>query len=52
MYDPHVRPLILQQPKPGPYVAEIKDSTQFYGNRVIKEFKEKYVHSVVYDERD
>ncbi|TFK88794.1 cyclase-associated protein [Polyporus arcularius HHB13444] len=28
-------------PKPGPYVAEIKDSTQFYGNRVIKEFKEK-----------
>ncbi|KAI9056890.1 hypothetical protein FKP32DRAFT_1585029 [Trametes sanguinea] len=28
-------------PKPGPYVAEIKDSTQFYGNRVIKEFKDK-----------
>ncbi|KAI8999016.1 cyclase-associated protein [Trametes punicea] len=28
-------------PKPGPYVAEIKESTQFYGNRVIKEFKDK-----------
>ncbi|KAI0713442.1 adenylate cyclase associated N terminal-domain-containing protein [Earliella scabrosa] len=28
-------------PKPGPFVSEIKDSTQFYGNRVIKEFKEK-----------
>ncbi|KAI0373302.1 cyclase-associated protein [Pilatotrama ljubarskyi] len=28
-------------PKPGPYVGEVKDSTQFYGNRVIKEFKEK-----------
>ncbi|KAI0668519.1 adenylate cyclase associated N terminal-domain-containing protein [Trametes maxima] len=28
-------------PKPGPYANEIKDSTQFYGNRIIKEFKEK-----------
>ncbi|KAI0637392.1 adenylate cyclase associated N terminal-domain-containing protein [Trametes polyzona] len=28
-------------PKPGPFMAEIKDSTQFYANRVIKEFKEK-----------
>ncbi|KZT74000.1 cyclase-associated protein [Daedalea quercina L-15889] len=28
-------------PKPGPFVAEVKDSTQFYGNRVLKEFKEK-----------
>ncbi|KAI0329833.1 cyclase-associated protein [Cubamyces sp. BRFM 1775] len=32
---------ITVSPKPGPYVAEVKDSTQFYGNRVIKEFKEK-----------
>ncbi|KAI0695433.1 adenylate cyclase associated N terminal-domain-containing protein [Cerioporus squamosus] len=32
---------VTVQPKPGPYVGEIKDSTQFYGNRVIKEFKEK-----------
>jgi adenylyl cyclase-associated protein len=30
------------KPKPGPFVNEIKDSTLFYGNRVIKEFKEKY----------
>ncbi|KAI0747648.1 adenylate cyclase associated N terminal-domain-containing protein [Daedaleopsis nitida] len=28
-------------PKPGPYVGDVKDSTQFYGNRVIKEFKDK-----------
>jgi len=28
-------------PKPGPFVAEIKDSTLFYANRVLKEFKEK-----------
>ncbi|KAH9842539.1 cyclase-associated protein [Rhodofomes roseus] len=28
-------------PKPGPFVAEIKDSTLFYGNRVLKEFKDK-----------
>ncbi|KAI0948560.1 hypothetical protein AcV7_010454 [Taiwanofungus camphoratus] len=32
---------ITIEPKPGPYVAEIKDSTQFYGNRVMKEYKEK-----------
>ena len=36
------QPHVLQSPKPGPYVGEMKDSTQFYGNRVIKEFKEKY----------
>lgn len=36
--------MVLQE-KPGPYVAEIKDSTQFYGNRVLKEFKEKYARS-------
>ncbi|OCH90293.1 cyclase-associated protein [Obba rivulosa] len=32
---------VTVEPKPGPYVSEIKDSTQFYGNRVIKEFKDK-----------
>ncbi|KAI0350239.1 hypothetical protein OH77DRAFT_1431240 [Trametes cingulata] len=32
---------VTAAPKPGPYVAEVKDSTQFYGNRVLKEFKEK-----------
>lgn len=31
----------LQEPKPGPFVNEMKDSAQFYTNRVIKEFKEK-----------
>jgi hypothetical protein len=31
----------LLQPKPGPYLAEIKDSVLYNGNRVIKEFKEK-----------
>jgi hypothetical protein len=34
---------MLQENKPGPYVTEIKDATQFYGNRIIKEFKEKWV---------
>ncbi|KAI0792862.1 adenylate cyclase associated N terminal-domain-containing protein [Abortiporus biennis] len=28
-------------PKPGPYVKDIKESAEFYGNKVIKEFKEK-----------
>ncbi|KAI1788499.1 cyclase-associated protein [Ganoderma leucocontextum] len=32
---------VTVSPKPGPYVGDMKDSTQFYGNRVIKEFKEK-----------
>ncbi|EJU05526.1 hypothetical protein DACRYDRAFT_92799 [Dacryopinax primogenitus] len=27
--------------KPAPYVAEIRDSTQFYTNRVLKNFKDK-----------
>ncbi|EEB87330.1 hypothetical protein MPER_15359, partial [Moniliophthora perniciosa FA553] len=28
-------------PKPGPYIGEIKDQVLYYGNRIIKEFKEK-----------
>uniref|UniRef100_A0A0W0F912 Adenylyl cyclase-associated protein n=1 Tax=Moniliophthora roreri TaxID=221103 RepID=A0A0W0F912_MONRR len=28
-------------PKPGPYLGEIKDQVLYYGNRIIKEFKEK-----------
>ncbi|GJE98137.1 adenylyl cyclase-associated family protein [Phanerochaete sordida] len=28
-------------PKPGPYVKDTKESSEFYGNRVIKEFKDK-----------
>ena len=31
------------EPKPADYVTEILGSTQFYGNRVIKEYKEKSV---------
>jgi adenylyl cyclase-associated protein len=29
------------EPKPAPYVGELRDSSQFYANRVIKEFKDK-----------
>ncbi|KAI9511312.1 adenylate cyclase associated N terminal-domain-containing protein [Russula earlei] len=32
---------ITVENKPGPYVKDIKDTTQFYGNRIITEFKEK-----------
>ncbi|KAJ7685036.1 cyclase-associated protein [Mycena polygramma] len=31
----------IVNPKPGPYLAEIKESVLYNGNRVIKEFKEK-----------
>ncbi|KAJ3047457.1 F-actin-capping protein subunit alpha [Rhizophlyctis rosea] len=31
----------LVEPAPVPYVGEMKDSAQFYANRVIKEFKDK-----------
>ncbi|KAF5365719.1 hypothetical protein D9758_003279 [Tetrapyrgos nigripes] len=29
------------QSKPGPYINEVKDQTLYYGNRVLKEYKEK-----------
>lgn len=29
------------QPKPGPHIAQMKDSSEFYSNKVIKEFKDK-----------
>ncbi|KAA1471318.1 cyclase-associated protein [Dentipellis sp. KUC8613] len=32
---------VLAENKPGSYVSEAKDSAQFYGNRVIQEFKSK-----------
>lgn len=32
---------VAVEPKPGPFVGEMKDSAQFYTNRVIKEFKDK-----------
>ena len=31
----------LQSPKPGPFVKDIRESTEFYTNKVIKEFKDK-----------
>ena len=34
---------ITVEPKPVDFVTEILGSTQFYGNRVIKEYKEKSV---------
>ncbi|KAL5490425.1 SRV2 [Sanghuangporus weigelae] len=29
------------EPKPGPHVAQMKEAAEFYGNKVIKELKEK-----------
>ncbi|KAG1803580.1 adenylate cyclase associated N terminal-domain-containing protein [Suillus plorans] len=31
----------VTEPKPGPYVNEIKESTAYYANRILKDFKEK-----------
>ncbi|KAL9934098.1 hypothetical protein V8E36_007180 [Tilletia maclaganii] len=31
---------IAVEPKPGPFVADMRDSAQFYSNRVIKDFKD------------
>lgn len=31
----------LQEPKPAPYVNDIKDATMYYGNRILKDFKDK-----------
>ena len=35
--------MFFQSPTPGPFVKEMSDAGQFYGNRVLKEYKEKYV---------
>lgn len=32
---------VAVEPKPGPFAGEMKDSAQFYTNRVIKEFKDQ-----------
>ncbi|KAI8818196.1 adenylate cyclase associated N terminal-domain-containing protein [Fimicolochytrium jonesii] len=32
---------VVVEPTPGPFVGEMKESSQFWGNRVIKEFKDK-----------
>ncbi|KAK3836036.1 MAG: adenylate cyclase associated N terminal-domain-containing protein [Linnemannia elongata] len=36
------------EPKPAPYVAEMKDSAQFYANRVVKDWKEKDQNHVLW----
>jgi adenylyl cyclase-associated protein len=33
---------VLVAPKPGPHVTAAKESAEFYTNRVLKEFKDKY----------
>lgn len=32
---------IAMESKPGPYVTDMKEATQFYGNRILKDFREK-----------
>lgn len=34
---------VTVEPKPGPFVKDMKDAADFYGNRVIKEYKETCV---------
>lgn len=41
--------LNLQSPTPAPHVKESNDTGQFYSNRVLKEWKEKYLfYSILY----
>ena len=37
---------ITIEPKPAHYISEVLDSAKFYGNRIMKEFKEKSASSV------
>lgn len=37
--------LLSQSPKPGPYVKEMNDAATFYTNRVLKDYKHRYVPS-------
>ena len=30
---------VAVEPTPGPYIGDMKDSAQFYANRIIKEYK-------------
>lgn len=32
--------IVRQEPTPAPFVGDMKDSAQFYTNRVIKEYKD------------
>lgn len=36
---------ITIEPKPADYITEVLDSAKFYGNRIIKEYKEKSASS-------
>jgi adenylyl cyclase-associated protein len=36
------------EPKPAPFVEEMKNAAQFYSNRILKEFKEKFVLNISY----
>lgn len=38
--------LNFQSPTPAPYVKESNDTGQFYTNRVLKEWKEKYLLNI------
>lgn len=38
------------EPKPQDYVAELFGGAQLYGNKVLKEYKDKYVLSLINDE--
>jgi len=31
----------VETPKPGPHIAQMKDSSEFYTNKIIKEYKDK-----------
>lgn len=33
----------IQDSKPVEFVGQMKDAAQFYANRVVKEFKDRYV---------
>lgn len=39
--------LFSQSPKPGPYVKEMNDAATFYTNRVLKDYKHRYVTSLM-----
>lgn len=37
------RLMSMQEPTTVPFIEDIKQSVEYYGNRIIKEFKEKSV---------
>lgn len=36
-----------QEPKPAPYVNDIKDTAAYYANRILKDFKGKWVDALL-----